>query len=151
MTTSQDDAAYLAHLQSLYRKAWPQDANTAPHYPHGEVPLTEYLRAWARQTPDKPAVIHHGHVTTYAELDAASDRLAALLASEGVKPGDRVAVFLPNMPQYHTVFFGILKAGAVHVPVSPMSRAFELAHELTDTQAVLLVALDELMPVVPPG
>lgn len=58
--------------------------------------------------------------------------------------GDRVAVFLPNMPQYHMVFFGILKAGAVHVPVSPMSRAFELAHELNDTDAVLLVALDEL-------
>jgi fatty-acyl-CoA synthase len=148
MTTTQDEAAYLAHLQGLYQKAWPTDANTAPHYPHGEIPLTEYLRAWAKQTPTKPAVIHHGHVTTYAELDAASDRFAALLASDGVAPGDRVAVFLPNMPQYHTVFFGILKAGAVHVPVSPMSRAFELAHELTDTQAVLLVALDELMPVV---
>jgi fatty-acyl-CoA synthase len=148
MTAPQDEAAYLAHLQTLYRQAWPRDANTAPHYPHGEVPLTEYLRAWAQQTPGKPAVIHHGHVTTYAELDAASDRFAALLHGEGVRPGDRVAVFLPNMPQYHMVFFGILKAGAVHVPVSPMSRAFELAHELNDTQAVLLVALDELMPVV---
>ena len=148
MSTTQDEAAYLAHLQTLVRQAWPKDANTAPHYPHGEVPLTDYLRAWARQTPNKPAIIHYGHVTTYAELDAASDRFATLLASEGVRPGDRVAVFLPNMPQYHTVFFGILKAGAVHVPVSPMSRAFELAHELNDTQAVLLVALDELMPVV---
>lgn len=148
MATAQDEAAYLDHLQALYRKAWPKDANTAPHYPHGEVPLTDYLRAWAKQRPDTPAVIHYGHVTTYAELDAASDRFAGLLAAEGVRPGDRVAVFLPNMPQYHTVFFGILKAGAVHVPVSPMSRAFELAHELNDTGAVLLVALDELMPVV---
>ncbi len=148
MTTAQDEAAYLAHLQTLYRKAWPKDANTAPHYPHGEVPLTDYLTAWARERPDMPAVIHYGHVTTYAELDAASDRFAHLLAAEGVQPGDRVAVFLPNLPQYQTVFFGILKAGAVHVPVSPMSRAFELAHELNDTQAVLLVALDELMPVV---
>ncbi|HOB95864.1 MAG TPA: AMP-binding protein [Aquabacterium sp.] len=148
MRTTQDEAAYLSHLQGLYRKAWPKDANTAPHYPHGEVPLTDYLGAWAKERPDTPAVIHYGHVTTYAELDAASNRFAHLLASEGVKPGDRVAVFLPNMPQYQTVFFGILKAGAVHVPVSPMSRAFELAHELNDTQAVLLVALDELMPVV---
>jgi long-chain acyl-CoA synthetase len=148
MTASQDEAAYLAHLQSLYRKAWPADANTTPHYPHGEQPLTEYLRAWARIHPAKPAVVHYGHVLSYADLDAASDRFAALLAAHGVQPGERVAVFLPNMPQYHIVFFGILKAGAVHVPVSPMSRAFELAHELHDTQAVLLVALDELMPVV---
>jgi long-chain acyl-CoA synthetase len=144
----QDEAGYLAHLQTLYQKAWPQDANTAPHYPHGEQPLTEYLRAWARIHPAKPAVVHYGHVLSYADLDADSDRFAALLAAHGVTPGDRVAVFLPNLPQYHIVFFGILKAGAVHVPVSPMSRAFELAHELTDTQAVLLVALDELMPVV---
>ena len=119
MTATQDEAAYLAHLQALYRQAWPAGANTAPHYPHGEVPLTDYLRIWARQTPDKPAVIHHGHVTTYAELDAASDRFATLLAAHGIQPGDRVAVFLPNLPQYHIVFFGILKLGAVHVPSAP--------------------------------
>ncbi len=148
MTTAQDEAAYLAQLHGLWQKAWPTDANTAPHYPHGEIPLTEYLRAWARLTPTKPAVVHYGYTLTYAELDAASDRFAALLAAHGIQPGDRVAVFLPNLPQYHIVFFGILKAGAVHVPVSPMSRAFELAHELNDTQALLLVALDELMPVV---
>ncbi|MES2717607.1 MAG: AMP-binding protein [Pseudomonadota bacterium] len=148
MTTAQDEAAYLAQLHGLWQKAWPTDANTAPHYPHGEIPLTEYLRAWARLTPTKPAVVHYGYTLTYAELDAASDRFAALLAAHGIHPGDRVAVFLPNLPQYHIVFFGILKAGAVHVPVSPMSRAFELAHELNDTQALLLVALDELMPVV---
>ena len=98
MTATQDEAAYLAHLQTLYRKAWPRDANTAPHYPHGEQPLTEYLRAWARIHPAKPAVVHYGHVLSYADLDAASDRFAALLAAHGVRPGERVAVFLPNMP-----------------------------------------------------
>ena len=148
MTQPPEEAAYLAHLHALWRAAWPAGAATAPHYPHGEQPITEYLRIWARLQPDKPAVVHYGHTLTYAELDAASDRFAALLAAHGVVPGERVAVFLPNLPQYHIVFFGILKAGAVHVPVSPMSRAFELAHELTDTGAVLLVALDELMPVV---
>ena len=145
---SQDEATYLAHLHSLWRKAWPAGANNAPHYPHGEQPLTEYLRTWARRVPDKPAVIHYGYSLSYAQLDVASDQFAALLASHGVVPGDRVAVFLPNLPQFHIAFFGILKLGAVHVPVSPMSLAFELAHELTDTGAVALVALDALMPVV---
>ena len=148
MTDPSDEAAYLTHLQGLWKKAWPAGANTAPHYPHGEQPLTEYLRTWARLQPDKPAVVHYGHTLSYADLDATSDRFAALLAAHGIQPGDRVAVFLPNLPQYHIVFFGILKAGAVHVPVSPMSRAFELAHELTDTGALALVALDALMPVV---
>ena len=148
MTATQDEATYLAHLHSLWTKAWPAGANTAPFYPHGEQPVTEYLRTWARLQPTKPAVVHYGYTLTYAELDAASDRFATLLAAHGIAPGDRVAVFLPNLPQYHVVFFGILKLGAVHVPVSPMSRAFELAHELTDTGALALVALDELMPVV---
>jgi fatty-acyl-CoA synthase len=146
--TVADEAAYLATLHGLWRQAWPAGANTAPQYPHGEQPLSEYLRTWARLQPDKPAVIHYGRALTYAELDDASDRFAALLAAHGIVPGDRVAVFLPNLPQYHIVFFGILKLGAVHVPVSPMSRAFELAHELTDTGALALVALDDLMPVV---
>lgn len=93
-------------------------------------------------------MVHYGQTLTYAELDAASDHFAALLAAHGIEPGDRVAVFLSNLSQYHIVFFGILKRGAVHVPASPMSRAFELANELTDTGARALVALDELMPVV---
>lgn len=48
MPTPQDEADYLDHLQALYRKAWPQGANTAPVYPLGEVPLTDYLAAWAK-------------------------------------------------------------------------------------------------------
>ncbi|MGO8847743.1 MAG: AMP-binding protein, partial [Methylocella sp.] len=82
-----------------------------------------------------PAVIFYGNVLSYGELDRQSDRFAALLAAKGVRKGDRVAVFLPNCPQFHIVFFGILKLGAVHVPVSPLSRAFELSYELNDTDA----------------
>ena len=43
-----DEATYLATLHGLWKKAWPAGANTAPHYPHGEQPVTEYLRTWAR-------------------------------------------------------------------------------------------------------
>jgi fatty-acyl-CoA synthase len=139
---------YLQRLHALWDKSWPAGTPKEPRYPHGERPLTEYLRIWARLQPDKPAVIFYGHVTTFAELDQQSDRFATLLAAKGVEKGDRVAVFLPNSPQFHVVFFGILKRGAVHVPVSPLSRAFELAYELNDTDAEVLVALDQLMPVV---
>jgi fatty-acyl-CoA synthase len=139
---------YLQRLHALWDRSWPAGTPKELHYPHGEKPLTEYLRIWARLQPHKPAVIFYGHVTTFAELDEQSDRFAALLAAKGVKKGDRVGVFLPNSPQFHVVFFGILKRGAVHVPVSPLSRAFEVAYELNDTYAEVLVALDQLMPVV---
>ncbi len=142
------EADYLADLHDLWDKAWPKGTPRQPQYPHGEIALTEYLRAWAKSRPDHPVVIFYGHVTTYAELDAQSDRFAALLMQKGVRKGDRVAVFLPNCPQFHIVFFGILKLGAIHVPVSPLSRAFELTYELNDTDAEVIVALDQLAPVV---
>jgi fatty-acyl-CoA synthase/long-chain acyl-CoA synthetase len=47
-------------------------------YPHGEQPLNEYLRTWARLQPDKPALVYYDHTLSYAELDRASDRMAAL-------------------------------------------------------------------------
>lgn len=143
-----NEADYLATLRALHAKAWPAGAPREPRYPHGEIALTEYLRAWARKKPQHPAVIFYGHTTSYAELDAQSDLFAALLMEKGVKPGDRVAVFLPNCPQFHVVFFGILKLGAIHVPVSPLSRAFELSYELNDTQAEVIVALDALIDTV---
>jgi len=139
---------YLEQLHALWDKAWPKGISRTPYYPHGEVALTEYLRAWAKQRPQRPAVIFYGHVTTYADLDQQSDRFAALLQAKGVRKGDRVAVFLPNCPQFHIVFFGILKLGAIHVPVSPLSRAFELAYELNDTDAEVIVALDQLAATV---
>mgnify|MGYP001291714968 CR=1 FL=1 len=148
MATGLTEKDYLKQLHALWDKNWPKSISKKPHYPHGEVALTEYLRAWARQRPQRPAVIFYGHVTTYADLDQQSDRFAALLQSKGVRKGDRVAVFLPNCPQFHIVFFGILKLGAIHVPVSPLSRAFELAYELNDTDAEVIVALDQLAATV---
>lgn len=139
---------YLDQLHTLWQKAWPKGAAREPQYPHGEVALSEYLRAWAKKQPEHPAVIFYGHVLTYTDLDKQSDRFAALLMSKGVKKGDRVAVFMPNCPQFHIVFFGILKLGAVHVPVSPLSRAFELAYELNDTDAEVIVAQDQLIETV---
>jgi long-chain acyl-CoA synthetase len=52
---------------------------------------------------------------SYAELDAASNRVANLLIERGVRPGDKVALSCPNIPQFTTIYFGIIKAGAVVV------------------------------------
>ncbi|MDA8247902.1 MAG: AMP-binding protein [Rhodospirillales bacterium] len=148
MTASRDEKHYLDELHALWRKAWPTGTPRDPQYPHGALALSEYLRAWAKRQPDHPAVIFYGHVLSYREFDRQSDCMAALLAAKGVQKGDRVAVFMPNCPQFHIAFLGILKLGAVHVPVSPLSRAFELEYELTDTGAEVIVVLDHLAEIV---
>jgi long-chain acyl-CoA synthetase len=139
---------YLEALRGLHHKAWPKELAREIVYLHGEKPLTDYLRIWARLQPDKVAVIFYGAVMTYGELDRQSDRFAALLSQHGVKKGDRVSVFMPNCPQFHIAFFGILKLGAVHCPVSPLSKAFELGYQVGDCGSETIVALDQLMPVV---
>ncbi len=142
------EIAYLNQLATLHAAAWPANAPRAPHYPHGQQPLSEYLRAWAIAQPDRPALDFYGHCITWAELDRLSDRCAALLDELGVKAGDRVAVFMPNCPQLHIAFYGILKCGAVYAPVSPLSKPMELAYQLNDSGAQVILCFDQLLPVV---
>jgi long-chain acyl-CoA synthetase len=143
-----DEATYFARLRELHAQAWPPGVPREPHYPLGEIAISEHLREWARRQPQKPACIFYGREISYAELDDLSDRFAALLADSGVTSGDRVAVFLPNCPQFLIAFFGILKLGAVHVPVNPLFREAELAYELNDTGARVVLCLDGLLPLL---
>ncbi|WP_188609282.1 AMP-binding protein [Chelatococcus reniformis] len=142
------EAAYLAHVGQFWAQRWPADVPREARYPLGEIAITEYLREWARRTPAKPAIVFYGREISYGELDRLSDRFAALLGRYGFKRGDRVAVFLPNCPQFFVAFYGILKAGGVHVPVNPMFREAEFIYELNDTAAEILVTHDQLLPVV---
>ncbi|WP_281688769.1 AMP-binding protein [Pseudomonas citronellolis] len=143
-----NEARYLQALHRLQAAAWPAGTPREPHYPHGQQPLGEYLRTWARLKPEAPALDFYGHSLAWAELDRLADRCAALLAELGVRPGERVAVFLPNCPQLHVAFYGILRAGAVYVPVSPLSKALELGYQLNDSGAETLLCFDQLLPVV---
>ncbi len=148
MTPAAEEAAYLDALHALWRRNWPEGAPREPVYPLGEIPLTEYLRERARRTPGKAALIWYGREVSYAELDRLSDAFAAWLSAHGVRMGDRVAVFLPNCPQFHIAFFGVLKTGAVHVPVNPLFKVQELIYELADTGAKVAVVLDTLFPLL---
>jgi len=143
-----DEQAYLEHLRALWEKNRPSFLPKEPHYPFGEVPLTEYLRNWAQRTPEKPCIIFYGKELTFRQLDDLSSRFAAFLAAKGLKKGDRVAVFLPNCPQFLIAFYGILKLGCIHVPVNPMFKAQELLYVLQDSEAKVIVTLDQLYPIV---
>jgi long-chain acyl-CoA synthetase len=117
-------------------------------YTHGEQPLHEYLRQHARTQADKPAYIWYGRQVSYGELDRLSDRFAARLAALGVKKGDRVVLFLNNCPQYAIAHFGIQKLGAIVSPCSPLFKKHELEYQAGDLGAEVIVAADNLYPVV---
>ncbi|MDK3019311.1 AMP-binding protein [Pseudodonghicola flavimaris] len=142
------EAEYLARVRAAQAANWPAGVPSEPIYPHGEAGISDYLRAWAAVQPDKVLYNFYGGTITYGEMDRLSDRFAARLAADGVAPGDRVAVFMGNCPQFAIAFFGILKAGAVHVPVNPMFREHELIYELNDADAEVMVAADVLVPLV---
>jgi long-chain acyl-CoA synthetase len=139
---------YLDDVRARQRRAWPAGVPDEVSYPLGEVSVPDHLRAWARRDPDRVALVFYGREYGYAELDELVDRFAGWLATVGVRAGDRVGVFLPNCPQFVVAMLGILRAGAVHVPVNPLFREHELRHELTDAGVEVLVALDSLVELV---
>ncbi|WOX20941.1 long-chain fatty acid--CoA ligase [Streptomyces solicathayae] len=102
--------------------------------------LAAFLVDSAAHRGDRIAVRHDDHTLTYAELDDASARVAALLRDRGVEPGDRVAMTLPNVPLFPVVYYGILRAGGVVVPMNPLLRAREVAFTLRDCGARLVLA-----------
>lgn len=142
------EETYLQQLAELQARNWPAVTPREPCYTHGEIAISEYLRAWATEQPDKAAIVFYGKEISFAELDRLSDRCAALLHCYGVRQGDRVAVMLPNCPQFHIAFFGILRLGAVHVPVNPLFKEHELSYELNDSGARIIIVLDQLAAMV---
>jgi fatty-acyl-CoA synthase len=102
--------------------------------------LHDLLARAAKHHPDKPATVFEGRTLTYREVQARSDALAAHLARDcGVRPGDRVLLDLQNGHDFVVALFGILRADAVAVPVSPANVATELAHYLADSGARVAV------------
>ncbi|WP_369679689.1 AMP-binding protein [Streptomyces mirabilis] len=77
----------------------------------------------ARVVPDRTAVVLGVQRLTYAELDTAARRVANLLRSRGIEPGDKVALSCPNLPWFPIVYYGILKAGAVVVPLNVLLKS----------------------------
>jgi long-chain acyl-CoA synthetase len=90
--------------------------------------------------PERPAIRLDDLVMPYKMLDGASAHVAGLLAARGIEPGDRVGLLMPNVPPFPVIYFGILRLGAVVVPLNPLLKAREVAFHLSDSQAKLLFA-----------
>lgn len=125
-----------------WMKNWPVGVPFSIKYPL--LPLYELLRNSARKYPRKTAIVFYSLEISYRELDRTTDVFAAALYNLGVRKGDRVALFLPNIPQFVIAFYGALKAGAIVTSMSPLREGAELGYELLDSGAETLIALDIL-------
>lgn len=104
-------------------------------------PLYRLLDDTAGRQPDHPCTTFFGKRMSYRAVKDASDRLAASLQALGVQAGDRVALLLPNSPQFVIAYYAILKAGAVVVPLNPLYTAHELAFHMNDSGAATAITI----------
>jgi long-chain acyl-CoA synthetase len=129
-----------------------------PGYRRASVNLASVLIDTAHRQPQREALRRGERRISYAELDAASSEVARRLAADGVAPGDRVALMVPNVPEFVAAYYGILRAGAIVVPLDVDLTRHELRSTLADAGATALIAwrgllrgLDDRAWLVTPG
>lgn len=109
-----------------------------------DLTLPQILDRTAQRYPDRTALLFEGFRMTYRELKEAVDRLATALVALGVRPQDRVAIQLPNVPQAVIAYYGVLRSGAVAVMTNPMYVPREIEYQFNDSGAKVAILLDAL-------
>ena len=110
--------------------------------------IVSLFRRQAKDTPDNVAVVYKEKRFTYAEVDEMSDRIAAYIASKGLKAEDVVSVLIPRCEWMPIASLGVLKAGCAYQPLDPSYPAERLNFMMQDASAKLLIADEELRPIV---
>jgi long-chain acyl-CoA synthetase len=123
-----------------HTKRWPETVKKSLDYP--DEPLFALLDNVAAKTPDAPSTVYSGLSHSFAEVKDHADRIANFLVSKGIGKGDKVAIFMPNVPMYPPVFFGILKTGATVVTCNPSYKMNELNFQLKDSGAKAVFVFD---------
>ena len=116
------------------------------HLEYERMPMPQALARTTRDFPDKTALIFIDAKIPYRKLDDMVNRFANALIDLGVKPGDKVAMLMPNMPQLAAAVFGAWRAGAVVVMNNPLYTDPELEYQFNNSGSTLLVTLDLLGP-----
>ena len=134
---SQQAATYTAERSADESRRWLKhyDPQVPPHLIYPRVPLYCLLDESAARSTARPCANFFGKRLTYRQVKDLSDRLAVGARNLGIQKGDRVAVLLPNSPQFLIAYFGLLKAGAVVVPLNPLCTERELEFHLNDSGA----------------
>ncbi len=130
-TSGETDHRWLRHY----------DAGIPSHLEYPHIPIYQLLNETAHRYPERTCAIFFGRHFTYRQINELSDSFAAGLQRLGIRPGERLALLLPNSPQYLIVYYGALKAGAILVPLNPLYTTHELARHLTDSDSQTIVTL----------
>jgi long-chain acyl-CoA synthetase len=123
-----------------HRYKWPEGVPKEIDFP--VIPLFQLLEDTVRQYGHLPFTVFQDATRSFRDVDEMANQVAHFLLSRGIQKGDRVAIFLPNLPHYPPIFFGILKAGAICVTCNPMYTAGELNFQLKDSGARAVFVMD---------
>ena len=131
-------------------KPWVQnyDKGVPPSIDVPDHSVPHFLEEGARRIPDKPAMVFQGREFSYRELNEAADAIAAGLAANGFKKGDRAVMYMPNLPQFVMIYYGILKAGGIVIATNPLYTERELQHQLKDCGAETVFVMSRFYPLL---
>ncbi len=126
-------------MDKPWYKLWPDVYPKSLTYYEGSI--WDFMEASARRFPERAALIFMGKPMSFGELHDQSLRLATALADLGVKKGDRVALFMPNCPQFAVSYYAVLKIGAILTMCSPLNSEAELKYQINDSGAETVITL----------
>lgn len=134
----------------MLNKPWLKfyEPHVPEHIDYPDTTLPEVLQQTAQKDPQRSAIVFKGARISYAEFSRLVNRFASALQSLGVRKGDRVALHLPNCPQFPISYYAALRIGAVLVPCNPLYQAYEMKHQLKDSGAEVIITLSSLYPLV---
>ena len=133
-------------MEFPWYKHYPKHVPKSLEYP--ERNLFENLKISAKKFPENYAVVYKDFPYTYEKLLELSNKFANFLLSFGIKKGDRVALYLPNIPQFVIAYYGALAAGGVVVACNALYKEKEVEYILSDSKAKVVVTLDDMKEVV---
>ena len=131
-------------------KPWLQhyDPGVPESLDYPEQTIEQMLADCAAATPDAVLTVYKGAKLTYEQVNAEVDRLTAGLQQLGVKRGDRVALHLPNCPQFVIAYHAVLRAGGIVVPCNHLYVARELEHQLNDSGSEIMITFSMKYPTI---
>lgn len=136
---------YFDTLQQKWARVWPHPSlPREPIYPLGRRPLYEYLDLYAEKKSKKDYMVFYGKRISYKDASELTNKFANLLLSQGFQRGEKVALLLPNCPQYHISFFGTHKAGGVVVSLNPMLKEIELEYYFKQVKPKFVIAISSI-------
>jgi long-chain acyl-CoA synthetase len=141
-----EEPAKAGSREKPWFRFWPEGVRKHMDFP--KIPLHGLLAETAGKFPEHTAIVYFNKTMTYRDLKQFSDRFATALNGLGVKKGDKVAIFLPNLPQFIISYYGITEIGAIETAISPLYKEREVEHQLNDSVAETVVVLDSLYPIL---